>query len=303
MKPCTPHAVLGTAPSIVLGRHFYAASTIRRSAFGVLHTFILGLFITNTSHEDGTKSLLRQVMALWYRHFIIYEKFGSEYFSIHSITPLMHYLVPDAHVPEIVTQEGLLDVIAVGCILEFASVLNRDYYSGRYDPEDEDTIAVSVEAAHARTRFRVIMKTFAARYTTVIGEHVVHPSYIWNRLLVQFGAAIVTYMQKKTRVAVKSAGVTAPKISAAVKLHLQTDHPHLLVPFQRELKVKPTALTWDGPPIQIIPRSRAFEDIMNAVGFEEAREWPDRPIYAGGDDSYYQGDWSTDDSDSGDEAV
>lgn len=82
MRPCTPHFVLGTSPTIVLGRHFYSASTIRRSAFGVLHTFIMGLVITNTSHEDGTKSLLRQIMAFWYRHFIIHNKFGGECFLI-----------------------------------------------------------------------------------------------------------------------------------------------------------------------------------------------------------------------------
>lgn len=202
--------------------------------------------------------------------------------------------------PDILTQEGLLDVIAVGCVLEFASALNRDIYSGNYDEDDDETIAINVEAAHARTRFRVIMKTFAARFTTVIGEQMVHPSYIWNRILVQFGAAMVTYMQKKATVVVQSPGVSHQTISAAVKLHLQTDHPHLVAPFQRELKAKATALTWSGEAIQVVPRTAAFEHIMTAAGLEELRELPERPLYVGGDDAYYQGEWSNDDSEDDD---
>lgn len=78
MRPCTPHLVLGTAPSIVLGRHYYAASSIRRSCFGIVHTFVMGLGITNTYHDDGTRSMLRQLMALWYRHFILHDGFARK---------------------------------------------------------------------------------------------------------------------------------------------------------------------------------------------------------------------------------
>lgn len=79
MRPCTPHFVLGTEPSIVFGRHFYAASTIRRSAFGVLHTFVMGFVVTNTTHGDETKALFRQIMAFWYRHYIICDRFGGQF--------------------------------------------------------------------------------------------------------------------------------------------------------------------------------------------------------------------------------
>lgn len=48
--------------------------------------------------------------------------------------------VHDPHVPEIQTADGLLDIIAVGCILEFASALTRDIYSGKQDETNEETI-------------------------------------------------------------------------------------------------------------------------------------------------------------------
>lgn len=78
MRPCTPHFVLGMAPSIVLGRHYYATSAIRRSCFGIVHTFVMGLNITNTFHDDGTRTMLRQLMALYYRHFILHDGFDRK---------------------------------------------------------------------------------------------------------------------------------------------------------------------------------------------------------------------------------
>lgn len=78
MRPSTPHFVLGTAPTIVLGRHYYATASIRRSCFGIVHTFVMGLGITNTFHTDGTRSMLRQLMALFYRHLILHDGFDRK---------------------------------------------------------------------------------------------------------------------------------------------------------------------------------------------------------------------------------
>lgn len=82
MMPTTFHAVVGTSHSIIFGRHFFSTSTIRRSVFGLVHTFILGLLITNTVHADATKSLFRQIMALWYRHYVIHGRFEGKHFNI-----------------------------------------------------------------------------------------------------------------------------------------------------------------------------------------------------------------------------
>lgn len=176
-------------------------------------------------------------------------------------------------------------------------------YSTARQEQTSATIAATVEAGHARTRFRVIMKTFSTRYTTIIGNRIIHPSYIWNRILVQFAAAVVCYLKKKNTIVPKSEGVTIKKLSLAVESHLQSDYPHLVIPFRRELKLNPTALTWDGPAIEIIQRTEAFDKVMLATGLEEGRELPERPLYVGGDDSYYQEEWSSDESDDGESEV
>lgn len=100
---------------------------------------------------------------------------------------------------------------------------------------------------------------------------------------------MVTYMHKKWRLLVKTEGITPQTVAAAVKLHL-------VAPFERELKLKGTALTWDGPEIGIIPRPQKYTRVMNAVGSQEWPELPEQPIYVGGDGYFYQDDWSDDDS-------
>jgi hypothetical protein len=69
MRPSTPHYVLTVEDSITYGRHFYSASTISDSVYGILHSFVLGIGVTNTLH-DNTKTLMRRIMAMWYIHFV-----------------------------------------------------------------------------------------------------------------------------------------------------------------------------------------------------------------------------------------
>lgn len=69
MKPTTMHYVLTPEDSITLGRHFYSASTISDSIFGVIHSFAVGLGATNTLHESGTRTFLHKIMAMWQEHF------------------------------------------------------------------------------------------------------------------------------------------------------------------------------------------------------------------------------------------
>lgn len=75
MRGGTPHFVLGTEGSIVLGRHYYATASIRRSCFGIVHTFVMGLAITNTFHDNNTRCMVRQLMALYYRHLVLKNGF------------------------------------------------------------------------------------------------------------------------------------------------------------------------------------------------------------------------------------
>jgi hypothetical protein len=72
MRPSTPHYVLTVDDSITYGRHFYCASMISDSVYGIVHSFVLGLGVTNTLHTT-TKTLMQRIMAMWYMHFVCGE--------------------------------------------------------------------------------------------------------------------------------------------------------------------------------------------------------------------------------------
>jgi hypothetical protein len=64
MKPNTPHYVVTVENSITYGQHFYSASMISKSIFGIVHSFVLGIGATNTLH-DSTRIFLHRIMAMW----------------------------------------------------------------------------------------------------------------------------------------------------------------------------------------------------------------------------------------------
>ena len=76
MRPSTPHYVLTVEDSITYGRHFYCASTISNSVYGIIHCFVLGFGVMNVQH-DNTRTLMRRIMAMWYKHFVVHGEEDS----------------------------------------------------------------------------------------------------------------------------------------------------------------------------------------------------------------------------------
>lgn len=197
-------------------------------------------------------------------------------------------------------QDGLLDFIGVGCVVEFATALNRERYAEGYDPTLTSSVEDLAGECQARTMFRVIMKTFATKFTTVIKGKVVHPSYVWQKILVQFAAAVVAHMEARSDEAEGSPGRTPIAVQEALRRHLQLDHPHLVAPFDAALKEdpKPASLTWDGPRIKIRRKGPVFDKVMGAMGAVEALDWDERRLQPIGEhsgtkevDEYYKGVW------------
>lgn len=203
--------------------------------------------------------------------------------------------------PDIQTQDGLLDIISLGCVLEFATPLSRTRYADNYDQGTDEACSDYTEESQARSWFRVIMKMFAARYMALIDGRIIHLSYVWHRVMVGFAAALVNHMKAKKGIVKMEPGVTPGTVEKALRVHLSLDHPHLVTPFDAALKSTPahTSLTWDGPTITIVPKSRTCHQLLRAAGFPEERDlvtWPLRAVGVRGlhetVDKYYKGPWS-----------
>ena len=62
MRPNTPHLVVTPEHAICQGGHFYATSTIRDTCFGIYHTFIGGLLLTNTEYSFHAQQMLTRML-------------------------------------------------------------------------------------------------------------------------------------------------------------------------------------------------------------------------------------------------
>lgn len=227
--------------------------------------------------------------------------------------PFSHELLGVAeHIPDIRHEVGLLDVVALGCVLEFATALNRFRYHSKYDADDQGAIQDLEQESLSRTFFRVIMKTFGHRYVLNIGGALVHPAHVWQSILVRFAVVIVGYMNLKAKEVRKEPGLTPEALEKQLRLHFQTDYPHLLPAFNAALSDAPVPLEllWDGPTIKVIQRTDASQSFLRAAGGMEYRSNRDWPLWR--DDlflncepvnKFYEEHWPHEESDDEDAAA
>lgn len=71
MKPSTPHYVLTLENSITYGRHFYSSADLEYSVYGVIHSFVAHAGVTNTLHDNVTRTFLHRIMAMIHQHYVV----------------------------------------------------------------------------------------------------------------------------------------------------------------------------------------------------------------------------------------
>ncbi|KAJ8087316.1 hypothetical protein PM082_006146 [Marasmius tenuissimus] len=124
MRPCTLHYVATLENSICNGSHFYTASTMTDSLFGILHTFLHQNHATNQADMKHRVTLAR-LMCTWAEVLV-----GSNYFS--DLDPMESG--PWADVPDFTTMTGILNFLSLSNLMQFGSLL----WSERYEDEEED---------------------------------------------------------------------------------------------------------------------------------------------------------------------
>ena len=70
MRANTPHFVITPEHSICRGGHFYASSTIQDACYGVFHSFVSGMLVTNTEHTLASRQLLCRMLAFYHKYLI-----------------------------------------------------------------------------------------------------------------------------------------------------------------------------------------------------------------------------------------
>jgi hypothetical protein len=171
-------------------------------------------------------------------------------------------IVPDdflAHIPDITTSTGLLDIVMVGNVLEFSDALSRPYYAGKVSKE------VVEEENVARWRYRQLIKWFSSRYVLVFDGKFVNPWYLVHMSLAQFSATLIAYMETWEMKAAEAKGCTPKRFRLAVFNHLRRQWLELVPKFDQLSKGKASqSLAWDGPKFEVLHREEMPQDQISS---------------------------------------
>jgi hypothetical protein len=162
-----------------------------------------------------------------------------------------------AHVPDVSTPNGLLDVILVGNIIEFADALSRPYYAGKV-PKD-----VLEEENVARWRYRQLIRWIANNFVLVFENSYVNPWYLVHMSIAQFAATLCAYMETWKMKGNEAKGCTPKKFRLAVFNHLRRQWLGLIPKFD-ELsndQASPT-FAWNGPEFQVLRRNKLPQGVV-----------------------------------------
>ncbi|KAF8803055.1 hypothetical protein BYT27DRAFT_7110753, partial [Phlegmacium glaucopus] len=113
MRPNTPHAVVTPTAAICHGGHYLTTSSLRQTCHGYLMTFTLSTLLTNAELTSKVQLLFRQMA------FFFWDAFT------HSARPPP---TTRAHLPDVATFEGVLDLFSFCNILELSNVTHPGSY-------------------------------------------------------------------------------------------------------------------------------------------------------------------------------
>ncbi|KJA15033.1 hypothetical protein HYPSUDRAFT_149642 [Hypholoma sublateritium FD-334 SS-4] len=114
MRPNTPHFVFGTENSICYGGHFYSTLTMQQTLSGVVHSFMLDKFLTNTTHQ-ASRQLLRRIL-VFYLHGLMDKKISTEDFAW-------------PHLPNLDKIGGLMSLLSLCVLVILGNVLDFRTYT------------------------------------------------------------------------------------------------------------------------------------------------------------------------------
>jgi hypothetical protein len=183
------------------------------------------------------------------------------------------------HVIDVTQVDGLLDMIALGNIIEFAVVLDYRTHEGIELDDDE-----YLEREAAMAHYRTFMTWYSKHYGLLINDNWVNASYLVKQQLISFGAILGDYFSKAHSTVQrhdKLKGITPSSVKKIIRHHIQESWSSLLPAFDKLVTEPPSFLSYTGLPFCIF-RLTLFrleeENLLNNPLCTECLDY-DPPIY------------------------
>jgi hypothetical protein len=180
------------------------------------------------------------------------------------------------HIPDITTEEGLLDVIAVGTVIELGFALDHRNYEGGTVAEDE---AEEMEAA--MSRYRIFIRWYSGRYMLLVDRQWVNPTYIFKKRLAEFAATVRSYVGEQEKDALRldpHHKLSAQTVYRLILRHLTMHWPTLVDYFMMIKEIPSPFLYHTQPSFKILVKTDMKVEEFKAVGLTEQLQYAGDPI-------------------------
>jgi hypothetical protein len=231
----------------------------------IVHGFIRRPDVNQAS--SGRFTFLRRLMAMWVNRY--------------RDDPLLD-MSSSAHIPNTCNADGLKDIMAIGNVLELATILDRRSYVGSGPHWTE-----RIEMGSSRAMYRRLQTILAVKYVFRVGEQLIVPVAVFQRSLVEFAAAIVVYKEDMEATVGQAQGYPASRVKAKMVKLFESNHPELLPKLLSLIDSRVEYLNWNGPPISIERRAEEHQTFRHVkrntpamLNNRPERDFTDFPIYS-----------------------
>jgi hypothetical protein len=243
MRPNTPHFVITPESAICNGGHAYATSTLSASVHGIFHTFVASSIVTNTEHTRASRLLLQR-LTIHIHDSLVMSSTEDPWLT-------------DAHLPQVDTTEGSIDLFHLCALMEFGDLLDPFLYDQKHD----DTSECRMNTLYARGCARNLLAWWHSRFEHYTPEALCpQKDYsVFGSLLDDQVTALIIYKRKAEQLGMlpDSPGCTAASFVSRV-LHSFTGPPYAIIDYSPTYKLKfsqsqassdyelPQTLRWNG---------------------------------------------------------
>lgn len=165
---------------------------------------------------------------------------------------------------------GFFDILYLGVFIIFSAAFDNRFYSTTKPPP-----TLVDELTYAERQFHSLLHIFSQRFILVLeGEPVAH-SYVVDRMLGEFAAAVVVLTKalcgpmddRLSLVVERIEGIIQGSYPMVLSYYLQClDHGHM-------------HFVWTGPDLQIVPRTESLDAVMPLLTVGELLDLPSHQIY------------------------
>jgi hypothetical protein len=181
------------------------------------------------------------------------------------------------HVIDVTVIEGLLDIIALGNLIEFSSALDLRTYENIILDEDE-----LLEIEIAMTRYRAFIRWFCRKFGLLIEGTWVVASYLFKHRLISFAATTCVYFANEhstTQRESRLKGITPSLVKGYFRRHIKLCWPDLEPLFEHLLDHPSCFLYYTGPSIRVIRKTELNLLQENLTDKIEDEDYSPAPIY------------------------